>query len=167
MSELVRIHTILSGTEFMLRNKQAMDNGKWHTDPTVFTPGTLWMCPWIFNPLGESVDHVMIDKEPLDIYAASNYLSPYYWRDWSMTRPPICIMGPNGDWWEIDRRSSNGDGWKVTYMVNDLMHITCHPSIVLKGYHGFLTNGEFSADVEGRGPIGIPLPYTPRTKEHP
>lgn len=50
-----------------------------------------------------------------------------------------------------DRRSSNGDGWNVT---GDLPAITCAPSIVVPGYHGYLRDGVFTADIDGRAPCG-------------
>jgi hypothetical protein len=81
------------------------------------------------------------------------FLSVHYWRDWSDKRPPICVVCPNGEWWEVDRKSSNGEGWIVT---GELPTITCSPSIVVDGYHGFLRAGEFTPDLEGRGPGGTP-----------
>lgn len=79
--------------------------------------------------------HVMI-KSP----TAPNkeYLSIHYWNDWA-------------------HKSSSGDGWIVT-STNSVF--SCHPSIVVPGYHGWFTNGTFSSDLEGQGPTGIskPLP---------
>jgi hypothetical protein len=45
----------------------------------------------------------------------------------------------------------------------DLPKITCTPSIVVNGYHGFLTSGLFTSDLEGRGPTGIARPIVERT----
>jgi hypothetical protein len=113
-----------------------------------FVPGTGWFTPWVFTPDGNTGRRMMISDA-----AAPNasFLSPHYWRDWSAKRPPICIVGPNGEEWEIDRKASNGDGWTVT---GEWPNITCSPSIVLRGYHGFLQGGQFTDDVEGRGPNG-------------
>jgi hypothetical protein len=99
-----------------------------------------WYEAWYFDPLNkcpEIKDH-MIKERPEDI--DKSFLSPHYWRDWSNYRPPIAVVCPNGRVWEIDRRSSNGDGWKV---LGELPNITCHPSILLEDYHGYLINGEF------------------------
>lgn len=109
-------------------------------DAKPFLPGMAWFEPWYFDPLckcPEIKDH-MIKERPVDIN--ESFLSPHYWRDWSNYRPPIAVVCPNGEVWEIDRRSSNGDGWKV---LGELPNITCTPSILLRDYHGWLTNGEF------------------------
>jgi hypothetical protein len=39
----------------------------------------------------------------------------------------------------------------------------CAPSIVVEGYHGFLRDGEFTPDIEGRGPAGTARPIVERT----
>lgn len=124
-------------------------NGYYANDRRIFTGGMAWYAPWYYDPSGErekSGEHVMYK-----VGEQGGFLSPHYWRDWAAIRPPICVVCPNGEWWEIDRKSSNGDGWAVT---GDLPNITCTPSIVVPGYHGFLQNGEFTADLEGRGETG-------------
>lgn len=119
-----------------------------------FTPGMGWFTPWVYDPSGNGGRRMMISGPGA---ANASFLSLHYWRDWASIRPPICIVGPNGEEWEIDRKSSNGDGWKVS---GEWPNISCIPSIVLSGYHGFLGSngapaGEFTADVEGRGPNGV------------
>lgn len=107
---------------------------------------------WVYDPTGRrqvSGKHVMIYSPDS---ANRTHLSEHYWRDWSKTRPPVCVVCPNGEHWEIDRRSSNGSGWTVT---GTFPLISCHPSIVVPGYHGYLKNGIFSNDLEGRGPNGV------------
>jgi hypothetical protein len=132
--------------------KETLAAASFNQDVKVFTPGMVWEMPWIFDPTGEREKlgiHVMYrlrDRGKL------GFLSKHYWTDWSFIRPPLCLIGPNGETWQIDRKSSNGDGWKV---VGTFPDITCRPSIALDGYHGWLTNGNFSADVEGRGPNGV------------
>ncbi len=106
-----------------------------------FVPGTGWFEPWFYDPQGNRGRRMMISGP--DAPNAS-FLSPHYWRDWAHIRPPICIVGPNGEEWEIDRKSSNGDGWTVT---GEWPNLTCSPSIVLKGYHGFLQNGQFTPNL--------------------
>lgn len=104
-----------------------------------FVPGTGWFTPWVFDPAGHPRRHTMIKGRDSP---NAGYLSPHYWRDWAHIRPPILIVGPGGEEWEIDRKSSNGDGWTVT---GEWPNLTCSPSIVLTGYHGFLQNGQFTA----------------------
>nr|WP_283808104.1 DUF6527 family protein [Bradyrhizobium sp. C9] len=57
------------------------------------------------------------------------------------------MVCPNGSMWNIDHKSSNGDGWQVT---GEWPNITCAPSIIADDYHGFLRNGEFTADLDGK-----------------
>lgn len=154
----IKITRFLTEDERARMDDEAVARGLWRMDRSVFTPGMAWHQPWYFDPTGErerTGKHVMIraaDKGKL------GFLSPHYWRDWSDKRPPICVVCPNGELWEIDRKSNNGDGWTVS---GELPNITCMPSIVVEGYHGFLRNGEFTADLEGRGPIGVVRPHTP------
>ena len=159
----VRITRVLTGSEYAELNRKGMADGYWHGDVHVFPPGTAWYQPWYYNPLGEEVSHVMIKDRPADPNARG-FLSPHYWRDWADKRPPMCVVCPNGEQWEIDRWSSNGTGWTVT---GDLPLISVSPSIVVDGYHGFLGSngappGQFTGDLEGRGPTGTARPYTPR-----
>lgn len=150
---------LLTFEEYVAMGEDAVARGFYRNDPRIFTPGMVWPTPWVFDPTGERErchQHVMVK---LADRGRLNYLSPHYWRDWSNKRPPLCVVCPNGEQWEIDRKSSNGDGWVVT---GDLLNITCTPSIVVPGYHGFLRGGEFTHDLEGRGPNGIARPITPR-----
>lgn len=139
----------------------AVARGFYRDDRRIFTPGMGWLMPWYFDPTGERErqdKHVMFK---LADRGRLGHLSVHYWRDWSDKRPPMAIVCPNGEVWEIDRKSSNGDGWTVT---GEWPNLTCSPSIVVQGYHGFLRDGEFTPDIEGRGPTGIsrpmPAPHT-------
>lgn len=151
----VRLTKLLSPEEHDAMNEDAMARGFYRDDRRIFTPGMGWYEPWYFDPtgecerLGKHVRYKLADRGKL------GFLSIHYWRDWSDKRAPLCIVGPNGEQWEIDRKSSNGDGWVVT---GEWPNISCTPSIVLRGYHGFLQNGEFTADVEGRGECGTVQP---------
>jgi hypothetical protein len=163
MSDLVRITRVLTFAERVQMNEDAVARGLYRDDRRVFTPGMAWYQPFYFDAKGELAafaaanpdkgyrGEAMIKKRPADPNVRG-FLSPHYWRDWADKRAPICVVCPNGEQWEIDRWSSNGTGWTVT---GDLPNITCAPSIVVDGYHGFLRNGEFTADIEGRGPRGI------------
>ena len=145
----MRLTTFLSFDEYQALNNEAKLKGFYYQDRRLFTPGMGWYEPWYWDPEGIWKDR------PQDRQLKrwnDPFLSIHYWRDWADKRAPICVVGPNGEHWEIDRKSSNGNGWEVT---GEWPNITCKPSIVLTGYHGHLTNGEFGPDLEGRGPNGI------------
>lgn len=145
----IRITRILTPAEYKQLGEDAVARGFYRNDPRIFTPGMAWFEPWYYDPTGESQragKYVMCEK-------GDPFLSVHYWRDWADKRAPICVVCPNGEQWEIDRKSRDGDGWTVT---GELPNITCSPSIVVDGYHGFLRDGLFTADVDGRPPNGIP-----------
>jgi hypothetical protein len=55
--------------------------------------------------------------------------------------PHLFVKTPGGPW-DIDAKSSNGDGWTRT---GTPPHITAHPSILIEGrYHGWLKDGVLS-----------------------
>lgn len=120
----------------------------WASLGEITGPCVMWLAPWYFNP--ENRAHKIRRDQALKAIANGSfgsgernyYLSRFYWQDWSDKRPPICVLTPNGKEWCVDARSSNGEGWKVTGKPPS---ITCKPSIQVPGYHGWLTNGEFSA----------------------
>jgi hypothetical protein len=136
----VRINQVLTFAQYRQMGDVAVANGMYRNDKRVFLPGMAWFEPWYYDPLKEypELTHTMCKERPVD--PNHSFLSPHYWRDWADKRPPIAVVCPNGDVWEIDRRSSNGDGWRVT---GELPNITCTPSIAMSDYHGWLTNGEF------------------------
>jgi len=157
----VEITRVLRHAEYQAMQEEALAKGWWRNDRRMFLPGMAWYEPWIFDPTGEAERaglHVMIKSRPA--YPGNSFLSVHYWRDWADKRPPICVVCPNGDLWEIDRKSSNGDGWRVT---GDLPRITCAPSIKTEGYHGHLRNGRFTADVDRPdAPNGVARPIVDR-----
>jgi len=153
-----KLERILKSEEFHTLNNEAIANGMYSMDRRVFLAGMGWEMDWYYDPSGEreaSGKRVMFTaKDREDILAGrkeSHFLSMHYWKDWSHIRPPVTVVAPNRETWEIDRLSSNGSGWKVTGFFP---LITCDPSVVLKGYHGRLIKGQFSEDLEGRGPNG-------------
>lgn len=127
----------------------------WASLREVAPPGTMWFCSWWFDPADPECASRR-QRALADIAAAPGakhgYLSNRYWLQWSDKRPPINVLCPNGQEWCVDANSNNGDGWTVT---GDAPLITCTPSILVPGYHGWLKAGEFSDDVEGRGPNGV------------
>lgn len=104
-------------------------------------PGATWLCPWYHDP----------ERDGCTNYPY--FLSQHYRKDWADKRPPIAVVCPNGSTWVIDQKSSNGTGWVVTGEHNCL---TVSPSIDIKGhagqkdYHGYLRDGVFTPDLEGR-----------------
>lgn len=119
---------LLSFDEYKAMGQDAVERGFYRNDRRIFLPGMGWYNNWYLN---------MHD----------DFLSPYYKRHWAGKRAPIELVCPNGEVWCIDRRSSNGDGWQVT---GEWPNITCAPSIVAGDYHGFLRNGAFTPDLDGK-----------------
>lgn len=144
----VRITRVLSFAEYVDLGEEAVAKGFYRNDKRVFVPGMAWYQPFYFDPHGElaALKRPGYRETPMCEWG-DPFLSVHYWRDWADKRAPICVVGPNGETWEIDRKSSNGDGWTV---AGELPNITCAPSIVLSGYHGYLRDGEFTPDLEGR-----------------
>ena len=122
---MIRVSNFLSNAEKDALDAEAKARGLCMNDRSIFPPGSAWYQPWYWDPTGERArkgQHVMCD---------------------GCSR----IVCPDGDMWEIDRTSSNGDGWRVT--INE-GYITCSPSIVTRNYHGFLRDGVFTPDLDGR-----------------
>lgn len=159
---MLKITKIYTAEEADAMNEEAIAKGFYRFDRRIFLPGTGYETPWYWDPTGERErlgKHVMIkqaDKGKL------GFLSRYYWENWADKRPPICLVLPNGEMWDCDRKSSNGEGWIIT---GEGVNITASPSIAAKGYHGWLKDGVYSEDVDGRGEFGIwPYPEEkPRT----
>lgn len=131
--------TLLTFEQYRALGDKAVADGMWRNDRRVFLPGMAWFNDWYLDR-----DH------------GHDFLSPHYYRDWAGKRPPIELVCPDGNVWCIDRRSSNGDGWVVT---GEWPNITCSPSIDCAPmgtgksggfYHGYLRNGEFTADLAGQ-----------------
>ena len=60
---------------------------------------------------------------------------------------------PDGWVWDADGPASNGGGWTRT---GEPPMITCSPSIMTPSYHGWLRQGEWSLDTDGRTyPTGL------------
>lgn len=155
----VRLNRILTPEEFRDMNEDAVERGFWRNDARIFKPGWMWTAPWYYDPTGEyekQGNDVMIPRE---MKGELGFLSRFYWEDWADKRAPIYVVCPNGEQWGVDQKSSNGEGWKVT---GEGLLITVRPSINVYGYHGWLTDGVFSEDLEGRGPIGHARPITER-----
>lgn len=138
----VKLTRLLTVEEYNALNDDAMVRGFWRDDPRIFQPGWGWPCPWWLED-----EH------------RTTFLSQFYMTEWFGKRPPLCVVLPNGQQWEIDRKSSNGQGWQVT---GTWPLLTASPSIAASGYHGFLQQGAFTPDCERPAtPDGV-YPY-PRT----
>jgi hypothetical protein len=113
-------------------------------------PGIMWSVPWYFDP--ENPEHKLRRERALEAIKDGSfgtgernyYLSRFYWERWSHVRSPISVLCPNGVEWCIDAKSSNGEGWEVT---GEAPAITARPSILVPGYHGWLTEGVFSPNI--------------------
>lgn len=113
-------------------------------------PCPMWYVPWYYDP-GDPEKGIRRDAALSAIADGSfgtgernYYLSKFYWQQWSHIRPPICVLCPNGAEWCVDAKSSNGEGWNVT---GEPPLLTCTPSILVPGYHGFLQNGVFTENM--------------------
>jgi hypothetical protein len=122
----------------------------WATLGEVVKPCPMWFATWHFDPADP--EHKIRRDAALAAIADGTfgkgernyYLSKFYWQQWSHLRPPISVLCPNGAEWCVDAKSSNGDGWTVTGAPPK---ITCSPSILVPGYHGFLRDGVFTANI--------------------
>jgi hypothetical protein len=112
-----------------------------------FKPGFLWLMPWYFDPFAPDAAMKRLEAQHALSEGKRTVLSPSYWQDWSLKRAPGCVVCPDGSHWMFDARSTNGNGWKITGPIE---RITAHPSIQTANYHGWLKEGEFSDDLEGR-----------------
>lgn len=133
----------------------------WASLREVVQPCAMWLSTWYFDPtapedaLRRATALAAIADGTFGQGERNYYLSRHYWTTWSDKRPPINVLCPNGGEWCVDAKSSNGDGWTVS---GEPPRITCVPSILLKGYHGFLRDGVFTPDLDGNrnGGIGVP-----------
>jgi hypothetical protein len=102
-------------------------------------PGDCYPAPWLLTS-GE-------DGGPAE------GLSPKYLRDWRGKRPPLVVILPDMTRFVVDSLAVQGgryygDGWTVT---GEPPLLTVQPSINIPGsYHGYVTAGVISDDVEGR-----------------
>ncbi len=85
-----------------------------------------------------------------DLMGEEHFPSLEYKRDWEGKRKSLFVSLPDGVVWGIDQpasNSKNNSGWLVT---GEAPNITARPSIAVHNYHGWLTNGVLSDDLEGR-----------------
>lgn len=100
------------------------------------SPGEMWL------------ESRMVQPGPDGDFYKKHILSPEYLRDWDGKRPPLIVCLPDGAWWAIDQCYAGAkEGWTVTGLPPC---VTVRPSIVSPGYHGWLTDGVLSDDIEGR-----------------
>jgi hypothetical protein len=84
------------------------------------------------------------DRAPAGAMWRSDWLEP------QMAGPDgisLTMMLPDGYEWAIDGPATSGGHWTRT---GTPPHITARPSILSPGYHGWLTDGVLSDDLEGR-----------------
>lgn len=152
----VTITRVLTEVERWQMMEDAVAKGWYRNDRRMFTPGMAWFQPWYWLPAGWETPSWWPEGDRLPYFQnkrGTDFLSIHYWQTWADKRPPIEVVLPNGECWEVDRKSSNGTGWVIT---GDLPRITATPSILAKGYHGFLQNGSFTPDCDRPGqPNGV------------
>jgi hypothetical protein len=117
-------------------------------DPGQAKPGDMWFCEWLIQD---------IDKESL-----LSILSEQYVNEKMAKRAPICVALPGGSQWIVDGlpyeqatdeqgrpvyRAKIGAGWTVS---GEATCLTATPSIKTGSYHGYLTHGVLSDDLDGR-----------------
>lgn len=127
----MKLINLLTWQEHQALNDECRAKGWYMYDRRAFLPGMGWYNEW----------YLELDTDDRE------FLSIHYKQDWQGKRPPIELVCPNGSIWCIDRKSSNGTGWVVT---GSWSNITCSPSIIANDYHGFLRNGEFTPDLDGK-----------------
>ena len=116
-------------------------------------PWTCRMAPDRDNAFGIGDMYFSVQFDAYHTAEFDRVLSPEYRRDWYGKRPPLFVITPDGPWC-VDAVSTDGGGkntnhgWTVT---GKPPLITATPSINMVGkYHGWLTDGILSDDLEGR-----------------
>jgi hypothetical protein len=102
-------------------------------------PGAIFFADWL-TP----------DRTPINVTDTgyNGHLSIFYYREWYGKRDPLLIQCPGRNiQWCPDSPSTNGPGWQI---VGEIPKITITPSILLPNYHGWVTDGFFTDDIEGR-----------------
>jgi hypothetical protein len=100
-------------------------------------PGAMWKTP-LSHPYGDGTRYGVVHADRLSPqFKASG-------RDYVLH-----VVLPDGSPWSPDFKASDSDvGWTVT---GTPPRITVQPSVNAEGsYHGFLTDGVFTDDIEGR-----------------
>lgn len=111
-------------------------------------PGAMWEAAWM-------VDHITLDE----LRAGRRSSLSSEWKDRCLSEgriiAPLVLRLPGGGEWVIMQRASNGaareDGYTGGWTWDGSPpRITARPSILVPGYHGWLTDGVLSDDLEGR-----------------
>jgi hypothetical protein len=108
-------------------------------------PGDMWFEPEALpdpDEGGNEVDWYYPDQP-------NAYLTTKYRDQHKANRLPLTVMLPDGGVWCVDARASTpgAGGWDVT---GTPPNITVRPSILTDRYHGWLTDGVLSDDLDGR-----------------
>ncbi|WDL96961.1 hypothetical protein [Alicyclobacillus sp. ALC3] len=112
-----------------------------------------WKCRMVeYDPAMKlEIGDMFFANEYLQNSVSLKHLSAHYLAE-PAGRPPLWVMTPGGCWCVDERPFVRGEwtdgGWKVT---GTAPNITARPSINFPGlYHGWLTDGVLSDDLEGR-----------------
>lgn len=84
--------------------------------------GAMWLATWMPPAFGS----IHFKALPTDVQAKGH----------------LIVKLPGGHDWDIDTGAKNGTGWT---RQGEPPMVTARPSILVPGYHGFLTNGELEA----------------------
>lgn len=112
--------------------------------------------PWIadqhvifFTPDGREVSiHLALKGDPRGAPPGAMWEAPWYLPFGSGPDGKHYMLRlPDGHDWQIDGPATNGGGWTRT---GEPPRITARPSIASPGYHGWLTDGVLSDDLDGR-----------------
>lgn len=132
------------------------DDGRW--------PDTCELCGYPFGPDDEWQLHQKDVWEPANPDRAPDGLEETELRNappgamwdayWMEGEGPdglyLVVKTPDGFEWQIDGAASNAQGQPGWERQGEPPRVTVRPSIGTPGYHGFLIDGEFTADIEGR-----------------
>ena len=116
---------------------------------TPFGPDDEWMIYQrdLWTPVDPELREEMGELELAD--APPGAMWDAYWLPHESEKDGRCLVVQTPDGWEwvIDGPATNGGGWE---RKGKPPGITVSPSIGTPGYHGFLIDGEFTEDLEGR-----------------
>jgi hypothetical protein len=127
------------------------DDPRWPTHCACgyeFTDDDHWQLAYhMLYRLPDGTETILREAPPGAMWDATWLADVRDYRDRSPDGLILTLMLPDGYEWLIDGPSANGPGWTRT---GTPPLITARPSILSPRYHGWLTDGVLSADLEGR-----------------
>ena len=101
----------------------------------------------LYTPEGRNEELTIREARPGMIWNAPWLIGAYRMHPSGPDGQFLIMRLPDGQEWAIDGPSTNGPGW-IRVGTPPLLTVT--PSILSKDYHGFLTAGVLTDDLEGR-----------------